>query len=277
MSLPTAARPDHQRLGVALAGPGGELLSASAADDPFYAASTIKLHVLAAVLRAGDAGLIDLDATQRARRTFTGEGGAPFTLEGDHLDPTHPADGAPITIRELAVRMIDRSSNEATDHLIGLVGLDAVAAVIRDLGLTGTRVERLIGDASALEAGRTNETTAADLVRTVHALAVGPLPGTSFALSDAARAFARDALAAQRIRIIADALRPGIPVGSKSGWVDGYRHDVAVIGNPDGPDVRVLAVMTAGIEQGEADVLIREQVRTLLPDLARMDERTRSD
>ena len=63
--------------------------------------------------------------------------------------------------------MIDRSSNEATDQLLELVGLDAVAAVVGELGLTATRVERLIGDAAALERGLTNETSAAALARTI--------------------------------------------------------------------------------------------------------------
>ena len=76
-------------------------------------------------------------------------------------------------------------------------------------------------------------------------------------------------MSAQRITIISSALRPEVPVGSKSGWVDGYRHDVAFIGDPDGPEVRYLAVMTAGMVKAEADEVIRARVRELLPDLAR--------
>lgn len=264
--IPTAHAPAPRRISVALAAADGALLHAQDADRPYYAASTIKLHVLGAVLRAADAGALDLDASQAARRTFTGADGRPFTLGGDHLDATHPADGEPIAIDDLAIRMIDRSSNEATNHLLELVGLDAVAATISDIGLTGTRLERLIGDAAALEQGRTNETTAADLVRTMRALTIASAP---FALSAPARDLARRALAAQRIRVIADALRPEIPVGSKTGWVEGYRHDVAVIGDADGPDARILAVMTAGLEQDAADAEIRAQARALLPDLAR--------
>lgn len=268
MSIPTAPVPTQRSCSVALSATDGTVLHARSADRPYYAASTIKLHVLLAVLHAANQDRIDLDGEKRARRTFTGIDGRPFTLGGEHLDPTHPADGEPITVRDLAVRMIDRSSNEATDHLIELVGLDAIASAIADLGLTATRVERLIGDAAAIERGLTNETSAADLVRTMQAL-VSPHGSASGSLTASAHQVARDALAAQRITIIADAVRPGTSVGSKSGWVDGYRHDVAVIGDPDGPDVRYLAVMTAGIERREADQQIRAQVRTLLPDLAR--------
>lgn len=141
--------------------------------------------------------------------------------------------------------MIDRSSNEATDHVVELVGLDAVAATITGLGLRATRVQRLIGDAAALGAGATNETSAADLAVTMRAAVTTggltpPLPASSLEL-------ARSALAAQQIPVIGGALREGVPWGSKSGWVEGYRHDVAFVGDPDGAELRVLAVMTAGL------------------------------
>ena len=261
MPIPTAAAPRARALAFALTDADGQILAARDADRPFYAASTIKLHVMLAALRAAADGHLDLEADVPATRTFTGVDGEAFTLGGDHLDPTHPDDGDLIAVGELLTRMIDRSSNEATDHLVELIGLDAVAAGVASLHLTGTRVERLIGDAAAVQRGLTNETSAADLVRTVRAL-VAPAEGTAHLL-------ARRALAAQQIQIIAGALRPQVPVGSKSGWVDGYRHDVAVIGDPDGDETRHLAVMTAGMEQAEADAAIESEVRRLLPHLAR--------
>lgn len=260
MSIPTAAAPDHVSVSACLLDADGTVLAADEADRPYYAASTIKLHVLLAALRAADAGTLDLEATVPATRTFTGADGGPFTLGGDHLDPTHPGDGDPIRVRELLTRMIDRSSNEATDHVLELVGLDAVAEAVVSLGLRVTRVERLIGDASALAAGATNETSATDLARTMRALVRPEGHG-----SDLARA----ALLAQQIPVIARALREGVAWGSKSGWVDGYRHDVAFVGDPDSPDVRFLAVMTAGLAPDEADARIVDLVRALLPDLAR--------
>src|SRR5699024_11757149 len=90
----------------------------------------------------GDEPLLDLDQSVPATRTFLGADGKPFTLGGDHLDATHPAERSPVTVRELLRRMIDRSSNEATDHVLTLIGLDAVAEAIAGLGLSGTRVER---------------------------------------------------------------------------------------------------------------------------------------
>lgn len=301
----------------------GSVLAEHESARPFYAASTIKLHVLLAALRAVDAGGVELDATIPATRTFGGVDGAEFMLAGDHLDPTHPADGTPIPVRELLVRMIDRSSNEATNAVIDLVGLDAVEAVIEELGLRATRVERRIGDAAAIARGLTNETCAADLAETMRRIvrreAGGPCsragnvdrelettaetemlvepgttaetetlvepetprgpgapggrqaparePGSGF-LSPASTGLALDALRAQQMRVILDVLPEGLDAGSKSGEVDGFRHDVAFIGDPRSADLRCLAVMTSGIALAAADDAIRRTARELLGNLA---------
>jgi beta-lactamase class A len=263
MPLPTAAAPTEVRLAHCLLDADGAVLSSARVEEPFYAASTIKLHVLLAALRAADAGRLDLAEEVPATRTFTAVDGSSFTLAGDHLDPSHPAPGAPIAVRELLVRMIDRSSNKATDHLLELLGLDAVAEVVEELGLGATRIERSIGDGAALARGLTNETSAADLARTLHALAVSGAPW----LTPPARDLALTALRAQRIPVIATALREGVPWGSKSGWVDGYRHDVAHLGEPGTAGHRVLAVMTSGLAPAEADARITGLVRELLPAL----------
>lgn len=258
MNLPTAAPPADIRIAHCLLDAHGNVLSSQEGDRPFYAASTIKLHVLLAALRAAGDGTLEVNAEVPATRTFTGIDGAPFTLGGEHLDPSHPAEGSPVTVRELLVRMIDRSSNEATNQVAELIGLPAVASTITSLGLTATRMERLIGDAAALARGLTNETSAADLAATMLAtIRVGPGVG-----------LAREALGAQRIPVIATALREGVAWGSKSGWVDGYRHDVAHLGAPGSPQLRVLAVMTGGLAQDEADRRIRALVRELCGDLA---------
>lgn len=310
----------------ALVDADGTVLAEHESARPFYAASTIKLHVLLAALRAVDAGDIELDATVPATRTFGGVDGSAFTLAGDHLDPTHPADGTPVSVRELLVRMIDRSSNEATNTVIDLVGLDAVEAVIEELGLRATRAERRIGDAAAIARGFTNETCAADLAETMRRIVRGEVsvpagpcsraghvagelettaeaetlvgPGTTAEtetsvepgtprgsgapwgpkaparkpgpglLSPASTGLALDALRAQQMRVILDVLPEGLDAGSKSGEVDGFRHDVAFIGDPRSADLRCLAVMTSGIALAAADDTIRRTARELLGNLA---------
>ena len=163
----------------------------------------------------------------------------------------------------LEIRRRPKAQVKARVHeLLELVGLDAVAAVVGELGLTATRVERLIGDAAALERGLTNETSAADLARTMHHLVAGP------GLSGDSRELAVAALHAQTIPIIGSVLRDGVRWGSKSGWVDGYRHDVAYVEDPAVGGLRVLAVMTAGLAEEEADARIAALVRELIPEAA---------
>ncbi|WP_341854444.1 serine hydrolase [Brachybacterium sp. GPGPB12] len=96
MSLPTAAAPTEVRLAHCLLDADGAVLSAARAEEPFYAASTIKPHVSLAVARAAEQGELGLDAEVPVTRTFTGVDGEPFTLGGDHLDPTHPEPGTKI-------------------------------------------------------------------------------------------------------------------------------------------------------------------------------------
>ncbi|WP_087483854.1 serine hydrolase [Brachybacterium massiliense] len=70
MTLPTAAPPADVRLAHCLLDAQGTVLSAHAPDLPFYAASTIKLHVLLAALRAADEGRLDVMAEVPAACTF---------------------------------------------------------------------------------------------------------------------------------------------------------------------------------------------------------------
>src|SRR5690625_5449490 len=104
MSIPTAAAPTQPTLAYALADARGQLLAAERADHPFYAASTIKLHVLLAALQAadgteagedgpGDEPLLDLDQSVPATRTFLGADGKPFTLDrkSTRLNSSHVA------------------------------------------------------------------------------------------------------------------------------------------------------------------------------------------
>ena len=61
MSLPTAAAPTEVRIAHCLLDADGAVLSAARAEEPFYAASTIKLHVLLAVLRAAEQGAYEAE------------------------------------------------------------------------------------------------------------------------------------------------------------------------------------------------------------------------
>lgn len=67
------------------------------------------------------------------------------------------------TIQDLAHLMIAISDNTASNVLLDLLGMEAINATMRDLGLKATRLERRFMDFEARQAGRDNWTTAADM------------------------------------------------------------------------------------------------------------------
>lgn len=240
----------------------GRVLVSRGPRSRFYAASTIKLAVLLAAGYRIHEGELALDQDFPATRTFRGADGGDFTLTGDHLDPEFPAPGARVSVADLLLGMIARSSNEATNIVIRAVGLEAIAEIVAEAGLRDTRVDRLIGDDAASARGLTNETSPADLVRLLRATTSGRV-GHREPLPPETVRFFHTILEQQRTAPIGEALPPGRRWGSKSGEVPGYRHDVAFIGDPDSPDCRYLAVCTRGYEQDAADAAIRALVAAL--------------
>ena len=236
----------------------GHIYAERNANLRFYSASTIKLPVLIAVLRAVDAGMLSLDQELIWRNSFSSgiSGAAEFSLEPDEIDQGMPPTGQPVALRQVLRRMITISSNEATNMAVKLVGFDAVNAVLAHLGAVSSTMERLIGDLAALAAGRTHEVTAGDLARIMHAVVSGRAAGP------ASTSLMLEFLQAQEFGLIGPALS-GVHWGSKSGWVTGIQHDVAFI-VPDGCLVAaplaegcVLAVCTRGYEPDAATEIIQ--------------------
>jgi beta-lactamase class A len=148
--------------------------------------------------------------------------------------------GAQMPLRWLARRMIVRSSNLATNLLLGLLGYESVNKVWRDSGAVRSHTDRGIEDYSARQLGITNEVTAADLAALMGSLAMGDL-------ADPERT-------AEMLSILCsqeylDDFAQGLPAGtrmaSKNGWVTGVRHSVAVIFPTDAAPY-VLSVCTTG-------------------------------
>jgi beta-lactamase class A len=209
-----------------------------------YAASTIKLAVLGAWLESGRTDDLLVHAE------FPSAAGGRFAVlqSDDQDDETWAALGAAVGSDVLARRMIQLSGNLATDLLAEAVGLDAVAAYLERAGLADAlSMGRLIGDAAAEAAGTTNSVTAAALTELLSVLARDPA--------------ALGVLAGQRHRnLIPAGLPGGTWTASKSGWVPGVRHDVALV-RPAGAPEYVLAVCTSGSADDGAEALIRDLSR----------------
>ncbi|WP_117213722.1 serine hydrolase [Allorhizocola rhizosphaerae] len=207
-----------------------------------YAASTMKVGVMVAAWRA----IGDLD-----RPVFV-HNEHPSVAPGNVVfgnDPDDDGDeevwtrlGERVPLRWLIERMIVRSSNLATNLVLGELGwdFDAVNQVWRDAGAKHAHTDRGIEDTAGREAGFNNEVTAADLGALMGALAIGQLA------DQRATADMLDILCAQQWR---DDLLAGLPAGTraavKNGWITGVRHSAAAIFPQDAPPY-VLAVCTTG-------------------------------
>ncbi|WP_374969784.1 serine hydrolase [Terrabacter sp. BE26] len=227
-----------------------------------YAASTMKLPLVIAAFRRAIRGELDLATPVQVSGRFTSVlDGSPFSLdESDDQDPeTWAAVGRTRTVAELAEAAIARSSNIATNLLIDVVGLDEVAEVLRIVGCSpATVVQRGIEDAAARAAGITNTVTAADLGLLM--AAVGrrePALGGETVLAPVEQLLGRQ----EHLDQIPAGLPTGTPTASKSGWIPGVSHDVALV-RPDGEQPFVLAVCTTvDLDETQAAALVAEIAR----------------
>jgi beta-lactamase class A len=217
-----------------------------------YAASTMKLPLVIAAFRRVARGELDLAQPVAVTSTFASVlDGSPFSLDADDdQDPeTWAVIGGTCTLGELADRAITRSSNIATNLLVDVVGLTEVAEVLRLTGCSATTVVgRGIEDARAREAGITNTVAAADLGLLMAAVARRePALGGEPVLGPVEELLSRQLHVDQ----VPAGLPEGIPTASKSGWIPGVSHDVALV-RPPGEEPFVLVVCTT-IALGETE------------------------
>jgi beta-lactamase class A len=226
-------------------------------DATHYAASTMKVAVLVALHRAAEAGRLDLDAPVEVRNEFDSAlPGAPRFACARHYDNDEAVWerlGGTAPLRWLAERMIIRSSNLATNIVIGQVGLPAVAQAWALAGARHSVTGRGIEDFAAREAGITNLVTAADLAALLGALARGAdRPGPL--ASPAGCAAMLDVLFAQEHREdLAAGLPEGTRIAHKNGWVRGVRHGAGVVFPTDAPPYAIVVCSTTDLADGGAD------------------------
>jgi beta-lactamase class A len=238
-----------------------------------YAASTMKVGVMVAAFRAAQEGRLDLDQLTTVHNEHVSTApGAPIVYRNDQEydsdDAVWARMGEQAPLRWLITRMIVKSSNLATNLVIGALGPNETAfaqvnQVWRDAGARNAHTDRGIEDYDARGAGISNEVTTADLAALFGGLAAGTLA------DPAACAEMLDILAGQEML---DDLPRGLPEGTrvalKNGWVTGERHSCAVV-FPADADPYVLAVCTTG------DVP-DDQACDLLADVARASWAMRS-
>lgn len=222
-----------------------------------HAASTMKVPVLFELWRGAEAGRLSLDDPVEVRNDFTSiADGSSYSLspEDDSDAELYERIGEAVPVRELARRMIVRSSNLATNLLIELARPDRVQATLRRLEADGMRVLRGVEDIPAYRTGMNNTTTARAYARVLEALA-----GCE-GVGEEACGEMTAILEAQEFR---DRIPAGVPdgvrVANKTGWITEIDHDGAVVFPPDRKPY-VVVVLTRGIADTIAS---REAIRDL--------------
>ncbi|MGI8868099.1 MAG: serine hydrolase [Mycobacteriales bacterium] len=220
--------------------PGGDPRATLAPHTDHYAASTMKVAVLAAAFREAEAGRLDLDMEIDVHDDFDSVHAGRFTMDrgydGDDLPWHRLGERAPLLW--VATRMIVGSSNLGTNLVLERVGPDIVQKTLAGAGIDGVTVRRGITDTPASDAGIHNTVTAAGLAALFGALALGRIA------SPAGCARMLDILRAQEhLEGIPAGLPSATRIASKGGWVDDLRHDAALV-EPDGGPPYVLVVCT---------------------------------
>ncbi len=215
-------------------------------DRVYHAASTMKIPVLIDLLREADAGRLSLDQSILLVNAFHSiVDGSPYALSADDdSDSTvYERVGEWVPVRWLAERMINHSSNLATNALIALLDPERITATMRTLGAERTLVLRGVEDGPAFRAGQNNVTTADDLAAILKAIE------RREAASPSSTEFLLGTLRAQAFNAqIPAGLPPGIPVAHKTGQITATLHDAAII-YPPGRAPFVLVVLTRGIPE----------------------------
>ena len=142
-------------------------------DRWFHAASTIKVAVLLAVLRAADEGRLRLDDSLHVRnRFFSAADGSPFHVnaDSDAMPELYRSIGRTVKISTLARGMISASSNLATNLLLDFVGVKYAQKVLHDAQVEAVQLRRGVEDHAAYERGVNNEATANGLLVLLSAL-----------------------------------------------------------------------------------------------------------
>lgn len=199
-------------------------------DEPYYPASTIKVPIMVEVFRQAHLGRLALsdEIALLPEDQVTGSG---------VLQSMSP--GIRLPVRDLLTLMIIVSDNTATNMLIDRVGADAVTATMASLGLKHTALFNKLQVVPVDRRG-SNVTTAADMT-----LLLGRIARGEAVSYDASRRMV-DILLRQTLSGGIGRLLPvdppdralGAPapvrVASKSGSIEGHRHDVGLVLMPEG-------------------------------------------
>lgn len=180
--------------------------------DRFVSASMIKLLVLACLMDEVDKGSITLDQTYKLKSSDIVGGTA-------HINAL-PV-GTSLSYDELAESMIAYSDNTATNILIDVLGMDAINAEAKALGLSATSLQRKMMDFGG---SKENYMSANDAAKILSGFACGKIGNAK--LSKKAMGYLK---AQTDNAALAQGIPKGVTFAHKTGSLDNVRHDGGVV------------------------------------------------
>ncbi len=238
-AIQDAMRKSGADVGVAFRTLDGKAEWFSSADEPFHAASTMKLPVLIELFHQVREGKLKLDDALPVKNGFHSlADGSVYTLDpaDDSETDLYKAVGQTRTLRQLCELMITVSSNLATNLLIERLGVENIRATVHSLHADGMNVLRGVEDGKAFAKGLNNTTTARGLLRLLEAIALGEAVD-----AESSRQMI-EILERQKFNEgIPAGLPPGTRVAHKTGEIAEIHHDAAIVFAPR-PFVLVILV-----------------------------------
>ncbi|MCR4401402.1 MAG: class A beta-lactamase-related serine hydrolase [Firmicutes bacterium] len=212
-------------------------------DEPFNAASIIKVAIMVEVFKQAEEGLLDLDMTVRLSDTDKVGGSGILQLLSS---------GVELPIIDLVRLMIVVSDNTASNLLLDVVGMDRVNDTMRGLGLSGIVLRRRFMTVPVAKPVP-NSVTARDVTSLLEMIARCEVV-SAWACCEMVRIMKQqqynDLIPAllpvpgEEDELLAGEM-PRVEVAHKTGSVSGVRHDAGIVYVP-GRDY-VVTILTKGL------------------------------
>jgi beta-lactamase class A len=192
----------------------GETFFANA-DTMFPQASAIKIPVLLELFRQDQVGILKIDERMDIHRAKMVDGSGVLWRFSDG--------GSALSLRDLAVLMIVLSDNTATNLLIDRVGMQNVNDNLHRLGLSQTRLQRIMRDIDAQRASRENLSTPREMVTLLEMLDAGKT------LDPKHTQAVLDILKYSKSTPLRRGLPENVPLASKTGSMGGVSCESGVV------------------------------------------------
>jgi beta-lactamase class A len=224
-------------------------------DEPFHAASTMKIPVLIELFHQVHEGKLKLDDPLLVKNEFHSlVDGSIYALDpGDDSEADlYKAAGQTRTLRQLCELMITVSSNLATNLLIEKLGVENIRATVHSLHADGMNVLRGVEDGKAFAKGLNNTTTARGLQQLLDAIARG------VAVDPESSRQMLEILERQKFN---EGIPAGLPAGTrvahKTGEITKIHHDAAIV---FAPRPFVLVILVRGIAETKVSAALMADI-----------------